>query len=185
MSISFVILQINTCEGKEKRKGDTVANTDSCTNITLSRTFTLKKYTLTDQQLNASAKCRAAKALHGVSSYDEGLARMPATSLQSCPMLCTLWPAYGILREETQLEWAAIYYSRGSSRLISNSHLLHLPHWQAGTSHTAVIHRHELTDGQWQETHFPKGRALLRKHISSLLKQITLYKSLTIQGKYS
>ena len=67
---------------------------------------------------------------------------------------------------------------------VSNPHHLHLPHWQEGASHTAVIHRHELTAGQWQATHFPKGRALLRKHFSRLLKQITLYKSLTIQGKY-
>ena len=56
MSISFVILQIlNKFEGKEKRREkETLANTDSCTNITLSRSFTLKKYTLTDQQLNAN-----------------------------------------------------------------------------------------------------------------------------------
>lgn len=56
MSISFVILQIlNKFEGKEKRREkETLENTDSCTNITLSRTFTLKKYTLTDQQLNAN-----------------------------------------------------------------------------------------------------------------------------------
>lgn len=175
-------------KGKEKRKGDTAANTDSCTNITLSRTFTLQKYTLTDQQLNARAKCCAAKALHGVSSYDEGLARMPATSLQSCPMLCTLWTmGFSTGFSGKKHNWSGL----PSTTLgvfpieVSNPHLIHLPHWQAGASHTAVIHRHELTGGQWQETPFPKGRALLRKHFSSLLKQITLYKSLTIQGKYS
>ena len=41
----------------------------------------------------------AAKALHDVSSYYEGLACMPATLVQSYPVLCTLWTVYGILRE--------------------------------------------------------------------------------------
>lgn len=152
-------------KGKEKRKGDTAANTDSCTNITLSRTFTLQKYTLTDQQLNARAKCCAAKALHGVS-----LRRGPGSHAcyVASVMSNALHPVdygilYGILREETQLEWAAIYYSGG------------LPYWGIKpTSHTpAALAGRRLTHSSHSQTwtHWwavagdplPKGKGLVEK----------------------
>lgn len=123
------------------------------------------------------------------SSYNEGLARMPALCPSShVPMLCTLWTvefSSRVLEEETQLEWAAIYYSGGLPIEASNPHLLHLPHWQAGALTYSSHSEHELTGGQWQETHFPKGKGLIEKTFSSLLKQIALYRNLTIQGKYS
>ena len=139
MSVSFVILQIlNKFEGKEKRREKRHRGKYRQLH---NYNFVKKLHTQETCTHWSTAKCHevtqldlAAKAPHDVSSHREGLACMPAKSLQSRPTLGTLWTVYGVLREEN--EWAAISYSRGSSRpgikptsltsALAGRHLIHL-----------------------------------------------------------